>query len=76
MTDYGPPSTCEDCEGTGFQDGELCSSCFGSGSTVFMGIHFHTIKKLLSLKETANDIEDKLDDILDKCNDIMEKLSE
>jgi len=69
MTDYGPPSTCEECGGTGFQDGELCSSCFGSGSTVFMGMHFHTIKKLF-------DMNNKLDDILDKCGDILEKVSE
>ena len=70
------PSTCPTCDSTGYVDGELCTICFGGGTTDLRGTAYHTLKYLYDLTETLNDLVDTASDILDKCNDIFEQVSE
>jgi DnaJ-class molecular chaperone len=56
---------CGTCGGDGYIDGDICSSCYGTGDTPVIGIIPIIVKKVLALQETCNDI-------LDKCNDIMD----
>lgn len=79
------PSTCPTCGGDGYivEFEELCTTCFGSGSTHLQGVAYHTLKylsnvidSLSDLVDTLDDVVDKCDDIMDKCNDIFEKVNE
>lgn len=57
------PSTCPDCGGDGWINGEFCTTCMGGGSVPVTGINRY-------LKETYEDLRDKINDVTDKCNDI------
>ena len=65
------PSTCDnpECAGTGFINGEVCPTCFGTGSLPVAGFSPRTLKALSNLS-------DKVDDVMDKVNDIKEKVDE
>ncbi len=63
------PTTCPVCFGSGFDGGELCTTCFGGGSVPIVGTAYYTLKK-------AYDIMDKCNDIMNKCNDIFEKINQ
>ena len=57
------PSTCPDCGGDGWQDGEFCITCMGGGSIPVVGINRY-------LKEHMSNMEDKLNDIKEKVDEI------
>jgi len=58
-------TTCPECNGTGYTNGEFCTTCFGGGTVPMKGNTAHFAKKLYDLISKVDILQAKVDMIWD-----------